>query len=502
MVNTVPLAISNHGGEKRHVQPWLLTACLAVVLLTSNGCTLQPAYKATDLHGTAPPAWSVEMQRINSTNRPLTNAWWSELHDLAINKLVQAALADSPTLAEAVTRIDEARSLSGVAAAESAPKVGVSASVSRARQLGTSSSATILVNSSAVGPNFSWEIDLFGRVRQKVDAAQSRVDARTEDAAATRLSLAADVASDVLALRACRSTLSVLTADIASRERVLSLTRHRVTTGFATLTDEARALTGLASARSQLTSQQEQCARQTNALVALTGESIGTVHALTTIADAAAAEDPVRAFTPAVPAARVELPAEVLVRHPAVRSAEREAQAAWAEIGIAKAERLPRLDITALLTGQWLRMAGVGQHLTTWSLGPELSAPLFDGGSGAANVDAAEARYRRAQAVLLRTLRDTVQDVENALAGQVSAVARASSASDGLVAAQYLLTTSEARWRAGFVSQLELEDSRQQLTTMQIALIAARRDQAQAWIALVKATGGAVTVSTQERPNE
>ena len=114
----------------------------------------------------------------------------------------------------------------------------------------------------------------------------------------------------------------------------------------------------------------------------------------------------------------------------------------------------------------------------------------------------AEARYRRAHAVLQRTLRTTVQEVENALAEQGSAEARASSAGEGVAGAQALLATSQARWRAGAISQLELEDTRRQLTSMQDALITARRDQAHSWVALVKATGGAVTLSAQEPPHE
>lgn len=172
------------------------------------------------------------------------------------------------------------------------------------------------------------------------------------------MSLAADVVSGVLALRACQNTLAIL-ADVASRERILFLTRRR-RAGFATAADEARALTGLASAHTEWNSQQEQCAPQTNVLVELAGEPIATVQALTTPADGT---DPVQALMPAVLAARAELPADVLLRHPAILSAEREAQAAWAEIGVAQTERPPRLGIESCSPG--LRMVGFGQHLTT-----------------------------------------------------------------------------------------------------------------------------------------
>jgi outer membrane protein TolC len=94
-------------------------------------------------------------------------------------------------------------------------------------------------------------------------------------------------------------------------------------------------------------------------------------------------------------------------------------------------------------------------------------------------------------------LRSSVQEVENVLAAQASAKARATSAGEAVAAAETLLKASEAQWRAGAISMFELEDSRRQFASAQDAAIAARRDQAQAWVALVKATGGAITLSPE-----
>jgi outer membrane protein TolC len=198
-------------------------------------------------------------------------------------------------------------------------------------------------------------------------------------------------------------------------------------------------------------------------------------------------------FMPQPPAAAPALPAVVLAAHPSVISADREAAAAWAEIGVARANRLPRLNLAALLTGQWIRAAGSTLDFTTWSVGPSLTGTLFDGGAGAANVSAAQARYRQAVASLQGTLRTTVEDVENALAAQASAQDRTASAGEAAAAAHTTLEASEGQWKAGAVSLFELEDSRRQYASAQDAEISARRDRAQAWVALVKATGGAVT---------
>lgn len=474
---------------------------LATAVLALGGCTLQPAYVAPDMH--VPAAWSTKQAAPSEPSLVVAESWWRALGDPAIDTLTEAALANSPTLAQAVARIDEARATLGVNAAAKMPTVSASAGLTRAQSQNTSaqvSGATILSTSASVGPSLSWEMDLFGRVRQAVEASQSRLDARTADAATTRLTLVSDIANDVLSLRACESSRRVWAEDITSREKTLVLTRMRLKTGFAAPVDEARAVSGIASSRTSLASQEQQCAQQVNALVALSGKDARAVRELVGVSEQLPAA--MLGFMPQAPASAPELPATALARHPSVVSAEREAAAAWADIGVAKANRLPRLDLAAVLTGQWIRAAGSSLDFTTWSIGPSLTGTLFDGGAGAANVSAAEARYRRAVASLQGTLRSTVQDVENALAAQASATARGVSTRDGVKAARTTLEASEAQWKAGAISLFELEDSRRQFASAQDAEISARRDQAQAWVALVKATGGSITLTSENLRHE
>lgn len=471
----------------------LLGALAAVIGLA--GCAVQTPYAPT------PAAWSAGSITPQEQKTAVVEHWWTVLHDPAIDALIGAALADSPTLAQAVARIDEAHAVLGVNSAQQLPNLGASVGVVRAQTQNTSAGTTGLTlrtTTATAGPNLSWEIDFFGRVRHSVEAAQSRLDARTADAAAARLSLAADVATAVLSLRACENTRRVLIDDIASRGKSLALTSQRIAVGFAASIDEARARSGIATGKTSLAAQGEQCDRQANALVALSGRDAATVRRLL--------EVPLKStptpYMPEAPALAPELPAAMLIGHPTVIAADREAAAAWAEIGVARANRLPRLDLAAALTGQWVRAAGSAIHFATWSVGPALTGTLFDGGAGEAKVDASEARYRRMVAALQGTLRSIVQDVENALAAQVSAKARASSASEAVVAAETLLKASEAQWGAGTINLLDLEDSRRQFASAQDAAIAAKRDQAQAWVMLVKAAGGAVTPFPEHTAHE
>lgn len=461
-----------------------------MAVLALGGCALQPTYVSPE--PPPPVGWSAPSAQGARQSGVAAAEWWRPLGDSAIDALIESAFIDSPTLEQALARVQEARATLGVSAAAKAPSVGVSAGATRAQSQNTSaysSDATVLSTSTHVGPSLSWEADLFGRVRQQSEAAMSRLDARTADAASTRLTLAADIANGVLSLRACEHSRRVLMDDITSRERTLALTRLRLRTGFVAPVDEARAVFGIASTQTSLVTQQEQCTRQVNSLVALSGNDANTIYELVATPPGTSKGSP--AYMPSAPAALPELPATVLARHPSAVSAERDAAAAWAEIGVARANRLPRLDLAAALTGNWIRAAGSTLNFAAWSVGPSVSGTLFDGGAGAANVDAAEARYRRAAANLQGTLRGIVQDVENALAAQESAQARVGSTQEATTAARTVLTASEAQWRAGSISLFELEDSRRQFASARDSEISARRDQAQAWISLVKATGGA-----------
>lgn len=421
------------------------------------------------------------------------------LQDPAVDALTEASFTDNPTLDQAMARIDEAKATLGIKAAASSPNITASASASRAQVQNTDVSTIdtpLLSNSAAIGTTFGWEVDLFGRIRNSVDAAQSRLDASTADAESARLSLAADVVNGVLSLRACENARAVLADDITSREKTLALTRLKRTAGFVAPADEARAIAGIATVRTNLAAQQELCTRQVNALVALSGKDATTVRRL--IAETGASP----AFMPIAPTAKPELPAAVLADHPYLISAERKVAAAWADIGVARANRLPRLNLAAVLSNQWIRIVGSSFDFTTWSVGPTLAGTVFDGGSGAANVNASEARYRAAIANLKGTLRSTVQDVENALAAQASAQDRLASASEAVAAAGTMLQATEDQWKVGIVSSFELEDSRRQFASVQDAEIAARRDQALAWVALVKATGGAITLIPEHSAHE
>jgi multidrug efflux system outer membrane protein len=464
-------------------------------------CATQPAYAPPVTH--LKSDWDNQGSQVGSgqTDKGLaTDQWWTLLQDPAVDALIASAFADNPTLGQALARVDQAKAAAGIASAQQLPGIRGNANATRAQianTTGIGNSKTILESSASTGATLSWEIDLWGHVRESVTAAQRRLDARTADAQGARLSLAAQVANTSISLRACYFFLAVRDADIVSRETELALTRKRRAVGYIAPSAEFIAQTNLANTRTARISQQEQCTHNVDALVALTGQPAADVRNLLQPKPAFAAANAnggevleyVAHVLPAPPALQTALPATVLREHPSLVSAERSLAAAWSDIGVARAARLPTISLGAILTGQWLRAAGTSVALGTWSAGPAMTVPLFDGGAGAANVDAATGRYREAAAALQANVRTVVQNVEDALASQTSAQQRVESSQDAVDAAQLSFRASEAQWHAGSINMFALEDVRRQRQTAEENFISAKRDQVQAWINLMQATG-------------
>jgi len=507
----LPRPLTEIAGGTKRARSWRLGAAPVLVPILLSGCATQPPYEKPDLPTAS--TWDNGAQPVPAADAAsaVPHRWWKPLGDPAIDTLIDATLVDNPTLGQAIARIDQARAAAGVSHTQRLPQISVNGGVARARTGATqagSGGLTTTQSSATLEPGLSWELDLWGRLKETARAAERRLDARTADAAQARISLAGQIADAVLRLRACHFSLAVRDRDIAARELELALMRERLSHGNVAPVEAANAASNLAAARTDRISQQQACALIVNELVALGGREASVVRTLVTLPPGRTTLPPASLDrrSPLAPIAHVDadkiipeppplalaLPAGILLDHPAVVAAEREAAARWAEIGVARADRLPRIDLVGLLTGNWIRAMGSTSSFDTWSAGAELSAPLFDGGAGSANVRGAQARYREAVEALRDAVRTASRDVEDALAGQQSAQQRIATSREAVEAAHVSLRANEARWRAGAISMFELEDSRRQFNAAQESAIAAARDRAQAWVALVRTASGRV----------
>jgi outer membrane protein, multidrug efflux system len=295
--------------------------------------------------------------------------------------------------------------------------------------------------------------------------------------------VAAETALAYVDLRTCERQLGVVRNDARSRAETARLTGLSADAGFTAPAVAAQARASAAEGAARVTQQQAQCDLNVKALVALTA-----------LAEPALRErlearwtEPGSFMLPEVPS----VPAALLTQRPDVFQAERAVAAASADVGAARADRFPRLTLSGQIANGFVRAGGETLRAQTWSIGPlALSVPVFDAGRRAAAEDAASARYEEAVGLYTARVRQAVREVEEALVNLESARARTEDARAAVEGYQASFAATEARYRSGLGSLIELEDQRRVLLAAQTALVALQRERLAAWIALYRALGG------------
>ncbi|WP_420472593.1 efflux transporter outer membrane subunit [Noviherbaspirillum sp. ST9] len=411
--------------------------------------------------------------------------WWQQQGDPMLAQLIASAQAASPTIASARARIDEARALRVASGAALLPTLDAGASVARSSAQPPQPMAT----TAQAGFQSAWEIDLFGAGRAARDAAQSRLEGATAGWHEARVSVAAEVANLYYSQRACDGLLAIALSDAASRGETARLADLSRQAGFTAPAVAALARASAAEANARATQQRAQCDAGTKALVALTALPEPELRQKLSTVAAPAAETGIVIDS---------LPAQVLSQRPDVFAAEREVAAASADIGGAQAQRFPRLSLSGSVGRASFRTGGTDVELSTWSIGPlALSLPVFDGGRRAANVEAAQARYEAAVATYRARVRQAVREVEEALVNLNSTAARGEDARIAVEGYRSSFNATEARYKSGLASLVELEEARRNRLASENALVALERERRAAWIALYRAAGGGWTAAMQ-----
>lgn len=454
----------------------------ALMALAVAGCSMAPAYHPPQ---TAAPAqfkevagWSQAMPADGQDR----GAWWTVYGDPVLNDLETRADAASPTLAAALARYNEARAAAREAAADLYPTVGVNGNASRNRVSRYRPSSTGVAgeyNDYILGGSISYELDLWGRVRNEVKASEAAADASRADLASARLSLQAAVADAYFRLRGLDAEATLLAGSVDAFSRAYDLTEKRHNGGIASGIDTNRARTTLENARALIAANANQRAATEHELAALTG-ALASDFAL-----AAATPD---LIPPAVP---VGSPSELLQRRPDIAAAERRIFAANARIGVAKAAFFPSVSLGA--SGGWNTTgpAFLSAPSSFWSLGPLASIlTLFDGGRRNAQVRISRAQYDEAAANYRDTVLTAFRQVEDAIAAIHHLADETVSQQAAAQAAQRTRDIAMARYRDGASDYLEVVTAQTDALSAQRNLISAQTDRMRASIALVKAMGG------------
>jgi NodT family efflux transporter outer membrane factor (OMF) lipoprotein len=407
-------------------------------LLWLAACAVAPEYRRPEVKlpvqfGAAGGEWRV----AQPVEFKLPERWWSTFADPELDRLEDRVVIDNQSLKVAEAQYRIARASLDSASAARLPSVTAAADASRDRSKGVTASSFGLAASA------NWEIDLWGRVRNSIEAAQARAEASADDLAAARLSMQSLLAQTWFQLRAADQQRQLLLNTLQADARFLDITHSRHDAGMASGLDVAQAETKLYNDRAQLSEIELQQAQLS--------------HALTTLLGGAQTQRDAAAMLPPVPTVPALLPSTLLQRRPDIAAAERLTAAANAQIGLAQTAYFPVLDL-GLSAG--LRSNALEQLFNApsriWSLGPSLATTLFDGGARRAGVEQASAGYDQAVASYRQTVLTAFQEVQDNLAAARLLQREAEEQAQTLAAARRAREIAEAQYRAGTVNALNV----------------------------------------------
>ncbi|KAF0813276.1 Outer membrane protein OprM [Andreprevotia sp. IGB-42] len=415
--------------------------------------------------------------------------WWLLFGDPALTRLVALARARNADVQLALSRIEEARAALGIASAEQLPRLDLGASGARQRVSQNGTQRGLSPNpydSYEFAANASWEIDLWGRVRNQREAAVEQLRATELGSATTLLSVSAATAEAYFNLRALDDQVEIARQTLASREDSYQLRQKRFKGGMTSELDVRQAEAELMDARAALPQLQSSQAQAETALIILTGASPKEVYG------SAAERGPrISATLPGATGLPASLPSDLLLRRPDIQSAEAILQARRANVQVARAGYFPRITLTGLFGVQSVEFGDLFKGPSrVWSYAGNLAMPLFDNGLTASQVDQARAQEKQALISYEQAVRQSFGDVRIAFSEIAHSRERADALAQQTVALTRQVTLSQLRYDNGYSSYLEVLDAERSQFSAQLQLVSAQRDQLISQLTLIKALGG------------
>ena len=405
--------------------------------------------------------------------------WWKSFADPVLDELIARADRNNTSIQVAAARLKQARAIARITDADRMPQLGVGASVSRVEGFVNNSGGPAR-NFGSVGANLGYEVDLFGKLSRASDAAY--LDAQSRDALlqSTRLLVQAEVAQTYLALRALDVERALVRSTVVAYRGTLDLTERRFRAGDVAELDVARARTEVAATESEALALDRRRTELEHALAVLVGEA-------TTNFDLPAGE-----WNTALPVIPAGVPATVLARRPDVSAAQASMIAAQQRVGVAQTAWFPDISLTA--TGGYASPE-LGDlfkwSARAWGVGALLSLPIFDGGRRTAGIENASAQFDEAVARYREQILTAFRDVDDQLSSLRLLADQAEAQARAVDSATRTTSLSDARYRNGLVSQLELLDARRSELRNRRQALQVRAGQYQATVGLVRALGGA-----------
>lgn len=465
-----------------------------------SGCRVGPRYDPPAPQ--APPEW--KSNHYESTDvTPHVEYWWQVFDDQQLNWLEEQAVANNPNLYVALEKVMEARAIARAEAASLYPQINLYPEYSNVGMLFKPFIPANLFGTSGATPpigsippfrihqlqyflplNLSYEVDLWGKIRNQVDSAIFHAEAEAENYCAALLTLTADLASNYFQLRGYDAQIIFLQKTIETRKKNLDLTQSRHSKGLVNVLDVTQAEADYSSAKAHLFDVQRLRNLTENQIAVLMGIPASLFHL---------EPNPLLFPPPTIPPG---VPSTVLLKRPDIAQAERTMASEHAQVGVAYATFFPALTLTGTVGFSSPDLSRFLRWISRyWMLGANSSQMVFDGGRDCANLQAAFARFREASGEYQQQVLIAFQEVENALNNIDLHAKQAEALLEASKAAKKATQISKNRYVNGVSIYLEVVENERIELEAEINWVEVLSLQYVDTVQLIKALGGSWEVN-------
>ena len=450
----------------------------AFILITAAflaGCSFRPDMPNVDTNFTS--TYTYETSDIR-------DLWWKEFHDENLNVLVESALEKNTNLRIAYLNLEKAKASLGVAEASLLPGVNLNVSYTKAKSSGETYTGQpqTRYRSSSINLGLNYEIDLWGRVRNSVLAANESLNASKFDYDSARLSLSSSVAKSYFALVSLNMQEAVLKETLKTYEDTLALRKTQLDLGGINEMTYLQSKAAVESAKMSLISVLNLKSKALTSLAILTGKNNDEI-----LKGAVASSKTL----PASPEISAGISSDILLRRSDVAKALADLKATNALVGVAKADYFPTISLTGLLgfTSVDFENIFVG-NANTWSIGGSLVQKIFDYGRTKNNVRIAETNEQIAAITYEGTVKTALGEVRDALISRQNAKLSLDQVKNLLQSQQKIYSLAKDQYDAGYIGHLELLDAQRNLLSAKLQDISAKLDEVDSAVEVYRAFGG------------
>ena len=454
----------------------------AFILITAAflaGCSFRPDMPNVDTNFTS--TYTFETSDIR-------DLWWKEFHDENLNSLVESALEKNTNLRIAYLNLQKAKASLGIAEADLLPGVNLNVSYTKAKTSGETYTGQpqTRYRSSSINLGLNYEIDLWGRVRNSVLAANENLNASKFDYDSARLSLSSSVAKSYFALVSLNMQEAVLKETLKTYEDTLALRKTQLDLGGINEMTYLQSKAEVERAKTSLTSVLNSKSQALTSLAILTGKSNDEI-----LKGAVASAQNL----PSSPEIKAGISSDVLLRRSDVAKALADLKATNALVGVAKADYFPTISLTGLLgfTSVDFENIFVG-NANTWSIGGSLVQKIFDYGRTKNNVRIAETNEQIAAITYEGTVKTALGEVRDALISRQNAKLSLDQVKNLLQSQQKIYSLAKDQYNAGYIGHLELLDAERNLLQAKLQDVSAKLDEVDSAVEVYRALGGGFKV--------